>query len=397
MSPDTDQESHDLDLSENSTEQFKVAAREVDLIDLAARVLNLPSFITDRDTLANKTGRGYISGAPSASYSLSSGLAAVVAANGAFYMSEDTNAKISNVSTEAYITQKNQFVTNLQSNVWTSHNTYNILNDWRYYSYDQRTYGLGSNTQLNNYVNQTYNYVRLSQTILRTLSPNLFLGLGYGWDHHYNITEAATAGAGINLYAYGITRSSTSAGVNLAFLFDDRVNSINPLGGDYVNVIYRPNLTVFGSDSDWQSLLIDARKYVPFPSNSENILAFWSYDWLTLSGKPPYLDLPSTQWDTYENLGRGYIQGRFRGKDLLYLEAEYRFGILRNGLLGGVVFANAQSVSGFPSDSFRKVYPAGGFGLRVKFNKYSRTNIAIDYGIGTGGSQGLFVNLGEVF
>ena len=36
-------------------------------------------------------------------------------------------------------------------------------------------------------------------------------------------------------------------------------------------------------------------------------------------------------------------------------------------------------------------------GIRIKLNKYSRTNIAIDYGFGLGGSQGLFVNLGEVF
>ena len=67
-----------------------------------------------------------------------------------------------------------------------------------------------------------------------------------------------------------------------------------------------------GSDENWRSLLIDMRKYFKLSQHSRNILAFWSYTWLTLSGKPPYLDLPSTAWDNYANMGRGYIQSRFR-------------------------------------------------------------------------------------
>jgi hypothetical protein len=144
-------------------------------------------------------------------------------------------------------------------------------------------------------------------------------------------------------------------------------------------------------------LLLDLRHYIPFPYHSENIIALWSYNWVTLAGNPPYLDLPSTGWDTYGNTGRGYIQGRFRSKNMIYLEAEYRFKISKSGLFGGVIFVNAQSFSEWPSNTFQSIAPAAGLGIRTKFNKYSRTNIAIDYGFGQGGSQGIFVNLGEVF
>ena len=82
---------------------------------------------------------------------------------------------------------------------------------------------------------------------------------------------------------------------------------------------------------------------------------------------------------------------------MFYLETEYRFKISHNGLIGGVAFINAQAVSEWPSNNFETIAPAVGTGMRIKFNKHSKTNIAIDYGIGTGGSQGLFVNLGEVF
>lgn len=82
---------------------------------------------------------------------------------------------------------------------------------------------------------------------------------------------------------------------------------------------------------------------------------------------------------------------------MAYIEGEYRFRILNNGLLGGVVFANAQTFTEQSSNSFETVAPGYGAGLRIKLNKFSRTNVALDYGFGSKGSGGLFVNLGEVF
>jgi hypothetical protein len=115
------------------------------------------------------------------------------------------------------------------------------------------------------------------------------------------------------------------------------------------------------------------------------------------NGNPPYLLLPSTGWDPYSNTGRGYIQGRFRSKNMLYLESEYRWGLTANGLIGGVVFANAQSFSELTTGRFTYIQPGCGLGFRISLNKFSRTNLCVDYGWGANGSGGFFVNLGEVF
>ena len=120
-------------------------------------------------------------------------------------------------------------------------------------------------------------------------------------------------------------------------------------------------------------------------------MAFWSWNEFTYGGKVPYFDLPSVGWDEYSNTGRGFIQGRFRGIDIIYLEGEYRFDILRNGLIGGVVFCNGESVPNYPSGSFTAIHVGKGIGLRIKMNKYSDTNLCIDYGIGDGGSRGFFL------
>ncbi len=374
---------------------------EKDLIDvgIAASVKYFKKSFIKRDTTEKKAGKIYFSGSPSVGYSLTSGWVGLVVANGAFYTSNDKTAKISNIYTDALYTEEKQTVIHLQSNIWTKGNRYNFINDWRYYDYPQKTYGLGSDTHRNNFVYQSFKYVRLSQTLLRSIRPNLYAGVGYSLDYHWEIPLNPDGDLNVisQINTYGIRSQSISSGIIANLLFDNRLNSINPAKGSYANIVYRNNLTSLGSDNNWQSLLVDLRQYVPFPRHSENVLALWSYNWLTLAGNPPYLDLPSTGWDPYGNTGRGYIQGRFRSKNMIYLEAEYRFKILSNGLIGGVVFANAQSFSDWPANTFRSIAPAAGLGMRLKFNKYSRTNVAIDYGFGQGGSQGVFVNLGEVF
>ncbi|MGL6269312.1 MAG: BamA/TamA family outer membrane protein, partial [Chitinophagaceae bacterium] len=90
--------------------------------------------------------------------------------------------------------------------------------------------------------------------------------------------------------------------------------------------------------------------------------------------------------------------GRFRGPSYFYLESEYRFPISRNKLFSGVAFVNFQSASdGKDINLFDQLEPAAGAGLRVLFNKKSRTNICIDYAFGIQGSHGLFFGLNEVF
>jgi hypothetical protein len=152
-----------------------------------------------------------------------------------------------------------------------------------------------------------------------------------------------------------------------------------------------------GSSQNWQSLNMDIRKYFPLTQDASQLLAFWTYEWLTIEGAPPYLLLPNIGGDPYANTGRGFAEARFRGRNMLYLEGEYRFRIMKNGLLGGVLFANTESFSEESNDQFARVYAGYGAGIRIKFNKFSKTNVAFDYAFGTDGSRGLFLNLGEEF
>jgi len=333
---------------------------------------------------------------PAIGYSLTTGFAADITANVAFYTNKDHTNNLSAIDLETVYDTKNQKIIASRSEIWYDNNNYKLITDIRWEEYPIDTYGLGTTATTATADPLVYNYIRTYGTFFKKVTGDFYAGLGYNLDHHYNITQMGNANNTVSDYTkYGFNATSTSSGTVMNLLFDNRKNPINPLNGGYASLIYRDNFHFLGSDSHWQELSMDLRRYFRVSPDNNNILAFWSILAFT-NGNVPYLDLPYTASDTYDNSGRGYPEQRFRGKNELYLEGEYRFGILKNGLLGGVVFTNAESFSEFETNRFVKIAPAAGTGIRIKINKHSDTNVAIDYAYGIN-SRGIFVNLGEDF
>jgi outer membrane protein assembly factor BamA len=348
------------------------------------------------DTTQFKGLGPFLSLVPAVGYAQSNGITAVLINNISFY-SRDILEKLSSIQTSLFYSQYHQYWTIINSNIFLKRLKLNLVGDWRAYRFPTKTYGLGSQTSINQSDRIDYYYFRIHQQIQRELYPNVYFGVGYNLDNYWKIQESPYTSMNTDFQKYGLTKRTHSSGISLNFLYDDRTNSINPDKGNYLSLQYRVNRTFLGSDNNWQSVILDARKYFIFPLGTSNVVALWSYNYFTFSGKPPYLDLPSIGWDSYNNTGRGYAQGRFRGQNLVYAEGEYRFALTSNGLLGGVVFLNEESVSDWPTNKFAKVVPGYGFGFRLKLNKHSKTNLAIDYGFGVQGSQGLSFSLGELF
>lgn len=364
---------------------------KVDVFDVASDIVGRR--IGNKDSANSKP----LSFLPSLNYAPHTSWAAGGILNGAFNIGSSESTNLSVVTLVGIVTLNKQILLSLKSNIWSNKKLLNFVGDWRYLKYPSFTYGLGSNTEKENKELIEYSYLRFYQLVYRKLIGDYYLGGGYNVDYHYNITEGPAPTLS-DFDLYGPSKTSVSSGLVLSALYDTRNNLNNPIAGShYANVSYRNNFKAIGSDNNWQQLLVDARKYVEFPKNSHNILAFWSYNWFTLGNNVPYLDLPSSAWDTYDNQGRGYIQGRFRSNDLMAFETEYRFNVTKNRLLGGVVFSNVQTINNWYTKKFDKLYPAAGVGVRIKVNKHTNTNISIDYSVGIKGESGFFFNLGEVF
>ena len=378
---------------------------QLDAFDLAKRWFGISMMPKVDSGLSNKPQWAIL---PSLNYQPATGIAAGAILTSSFYPKNTPRTRLSTVYLYGGYSQFNQVLVTAISNTWTKGHRFNIQGDWRFYNFPTTTYGLGGDTQPANASPVDYNHFRFHQTVYKAVGEDYMVGIGYMLDRHFNIQNVSPDGQITDYARYGLSRQSTSSGLSAGILRDRRGNPNNPEGGSYLLAQYRVYLRELGSTTNYQALWLDYRKYIPLGGRLDKQLALWSFNWFTFGGNAPYLDLPATGWDTYNNSGRGYSMGRLRGPSLYYAEAEYRTQLTANGLLGGVLFANAQTIgpwaNGVPAGLETskqpyslQVWPGVGGGLRVKVNKTARTNLAIDYGFGAGGSQGLYFNLNEVF
>ncbi len=202
---------------------------------------------------------------------------------------------------------------------------------------------------------------------------------------------------------YGFDPKSDSlSGLSLNAMYDSRDSAINAYRGRYALASFRYNFSFLGSDQDASSLWLEYRDYFDLSQGkARDILAIWAFGNFTTSGDLPYLDLPATSYDQFAKSGRGYVQGRFRGKHMLYTEVEYRRHLFDAWKfpVGAVAFLNAQTASseGNNIGLFEYIEPGGGGGLRVMLQKTTRTNLTLDYGVGAYGSSGMYIRLNETF
>ena len=329
-----------------------------------------------------------------------------------------------------YYTTNNQLFTSFRSNAFTAGDRYNLLTDIRLNLNSQPTYGLGSVIDRSTIVGgddevsespydpvpanemMAFNNFRLYQTVQRRhKETNFFYGLGYHLDIFWSIDDKqldldADPPSITHHYRYQTlkeisTEKYTQSGLSLNGTFDSRDNIVNPYVGQLAAVSLRAFPEFLGSTVSASQLWMEYRTYVNLvKSRPRNVLAFWTYGWFVTSGTSPYLALPAIGWDMFARSGRPYTQGRIRGEDLVYAEAEWRFPLQQDkDRWGAVLFLNTSTASSRTEDInlFQNMVFGYGGGLRFMLNEKKRVNIGLDYGFGANGAQGLFVNLNEYF
>jgi len=327
-----------------------------------------------------------------------------------------------------YYTTNGQLFTSFRSNAFTKGDGFNLLTDIRFNLNSQPTYGLGSVMDQSTVVGENdevsdhnkvpksemmaFNNFRFYETVQkRHKKTNFFYGIGYHLDIFWNIDDKQlnldTVPQQItNHYRYqtlkGIsTKQYTQSGLSLNATFDSRDNVVNPYVGQLAAVSLRAFPKFLGSTENASQLWVEYRKYINLvKSRPRNVLAFWTFGWFVTGGTSPYLALPAIGWDMFARSGRPFTQGRIRGEDLMYGEAEWRFPLQKTkDKWGAVLFLNTSTASSRTENIylFQSMVVGYGAGLRFMLNEKKRVNLGLDYGFGSHGAQGLFVNLNEYF
>ena len=338
------------------------------------------------------------------------------------YHGDPKNTNLSSALINASLTTKSQLLLNLKFDLYLPENKWYISGDNRLLFFNQPTYGLGvygldgqtyfgvngENTGRDTAQAMKFNYLRLYETFLRKIVKHWYAGVGIMIDDNFKINDQSlhldSPARITSHYTYSKkydfdTAHYSANGLSFQVMHDSRDNPIEPFSGNYLNISYRVNPKFFGSSQSSTMLYYEYRTYFSMnKSIPRNVLAFWFWGVSVLSGRMPYLELPAITWDTYNRSGRGYIQGRFRGDNMMYGESEYRFRLTKNNLFGGVVFLNCTTASNpvTGQSMFNALAPGYGFGLRILMNKNDRTNICVDYGRGDGFS-GIYFNIREAF
>jgi hypothetical protein len=358
------------------------------------------------DTLIASRQKLNLSILPGISYNPATSVSFGIASSLSWFYGNPKTTTNSSVYIGVTYTLKNQLKISALSNIFTRDNKYILAGEFRFWKYIQNTYGLGTGSP-DTAQNMKFNFFKVSEIVSRKVMKYTYLGLGYNLEYYSKIetlndNDSAVSPNFNNSYSrlHGIDSTSyLASGIMVNLIIDSRDNTTNSYKGVYGAIQYRTMNKFLGSTSNYQDLVIQFKNYQSFNKHDTYILASWFMSVTALNGTVPYMILPANGWDKYNASGRGYIQGRFRGRDWLYLEFENRITLTRNRFLGMVIFANAMSSSD-PDNSVKLlqyIKPAYGVGLRILFDKAARTNLCVDYGRGVDGSSGIFLNLGEWF
>ena len=246
-------------------------------------------------------------------------------------------------------------------------------------------------------------YFNIREKVYKEVEKNLFVGAGASFDIRSNIEDLKSTGlTPYSIYneRHGFSNGSYQAnGLLFNVQYTTRDNQNRAYKGVYIDAGFRVNQTWLGSSKSAVQFITDFRKYFSLSSeNPEHVIAIWNWGSYLISGNIPYLELPGTAKDGTFRSGRGYVSQYFKGTQYNYSEAEYRFPITRNKFLSGVAFFNLQTANDEAGTKLFQVFqPGGGGGLRVLFNKATRTNLCLDYAWGKNGQRGFFLGLNEAF
>ena len=302
----------------------------------------------------------------------------------------DLSNRLSEIKAFTFYTLENQY------GFWLDHALYTDENKWffygraRYQSFPLFYYGIGRETPSEHIALIDGEYTLFRERLLRETLPSLYFGLELDYQglNRVNYIDTETDFELPEVGALG----SNNLGIGLGLLYNNIHNAMNPREGLYSEWAFMNYNTAAGSDYNMTTYVIDNRIYRPVKENT--VFAAQLYGQFT-SGNAPFNMLALMGG---ESLMRGYYLGRYRDKNLVAGQVEYRILPFEfSKRWGASVFLAAGQVYGdeygFNWDQF---LPTGGAGIRYLIfpEKDIYTRIDVSF---TEEGRGVYFFIGEAF
>ena len=295
----------------------------------------------------------------------------------------------STIAAVGIFTTKSQIIAAVQTELYPASGRYRYIGELSFSKFPTKLWGIGNDTPEE--LEEDYTPVSFSVAFeaQRRLRRGWYAGVTTQFA--YRELKEVQDGGLIDSDSIPGTEDGRIIGAGLLLLRDTRESTWYPRSSSFHQIRAMLFDGVFGSEYDYFSLTVDLRKYAPV--FTDHVVALRATG-VGISGDPPFDLLPQLGGDA---LLRGYYQGRFRDKDLLAFQAEYRAPVWWK--LGAVAFVSAGQVAPeLSSLRFDAFHPAAGFGFRFLIQEEEGVQIRADFAWGFDvESSGFYINIGEAF
>ena len=284
-------------------------------------------------------------------------------------------------------TQKRQLTAMAATELYFGSGRHRMTAELGYSKFPNTMWGVGNDTPESLEEDYTPRTVFASAQFQTRVTRGFFAGGRLSFAHR-KLVETDSVGLLVRAAVPGTEDSHVLTGA-LLLTWDTRDNTVYPTGGGYRQLTVAVNDSALGSDYSYATYTLDVRQYLTvFPGH---VIALRGLG-VTSTGTQPFDQMPQLGG---EELVRGYYGGRYRDRNLMAYQAEYRASIW--GRIGAVGFVAAGRVSETLSDmNFTGMKPSAGLGLRIALAPDEGLNLRADFGFGRG-SSGFYLGMGEVF
>jgi hypothetical protein len=309
-----------------------------------------------------------------------------------FYAKKDTTNRLSEVSGFSFYTLERQYGTVFDHAIFSHQARWAALGRIRFQNFPLQYYGIGNDAGAEAIAVVKANLFNVKERFLRQVKKNLFIGLEADLQKLGSVNFEVKNGSSAPL-PIG-SEGSTNFGIGGGIIYDNRHNPLNVRNGNFTELAFLRYDDAWGSDHSFSTMIFDNRLY--FPVNKRDVLATQIFAQFS-SGEIPFNMLSLMGGD---NLMRGYYQGRYRDKNQLATQVEYRFLPLPLGFtkrLGATVFGGAGTVfNNFENFDAKRFVFSGGAGMRLllfpKKDIWGRVDLAF-----TKEGRGIYMVIGEAF
>ncbi len=308
------------------------------------------------------------------------------------YAKNDTNNRLSEIYGFTFFTTEKQYGGLMEHALYSDKNKWFFLGKLKVQSFPLSYHGIGAHSPKEKIAIVEAFSFNWKERFLRNVWRDFYIGIELDFQSlsRVNFRPAKAAESFLTPQGY---KGSNNLGIGMGLLYDNRHNVLNVRDGFFAEsalLTYRKGL---GSITDFSTIFTDFRYFQPI--GKKNVLAIQSIGQFTLG------DAPFNQYALMggEMIMRGYYLGRFRDKNFISLQTEYRmlplpflkkfgFAIFASS---GVIYNKVSTIS----PQFFKY--AGGAGIHYLLFPKKDVWTRFDFAINNEGGNGFYLFIGCAF